>query len=168
VVSFEPLPESAARNWARARGRWRVEQVALGAEAGERTMNVSALQASASTLLTPGSVRAGLGFDDRWSELAVPVQQLDAFRIPGRALLKIDVEGFELEVLRGATQTLADVDALVIEVQNDPHIFLGSPTLLELTDVLAGHGLRLTSLVGAYLDPQTQRVLQFDGLWLRR
>lgn len=168
IVSFEPLPDSASRNWARARGRWRVEEVALGERAGDGVLHVSRAQASASTLLEPGTARAGLGIDDRWYELAVPIRALDEFRVGDPALLKIDVEGFELEVLRGATSTLVDVAAVVIEVQNDPEIFRGSPTLSQLNEHLAGHGLHLDSLVGAYLDPRTQRVLQFDGLWLRR
>lgn len=71
-----------------------------------------------------------VGFSDRYEDnenlvmesqtapITVPMRQLDSIEpAPGRsiALLKIDVEGFELPILQGASQTLTRVQAILYE-----------------------------------------------------
>ncbi len=51
-------------------------------------------------------------------ELRVPIKRLDACLstpLPWPVLLKIDVQGFELEVLKGATGLLPQIDAVYVE-----------------------------------------------------
>jgi hypothetical protein len=51
-------------------------------------------------------------------ELRVPIKRLDACLStppPRPVLLKIDVQGFELEVLQGATDLLPHIDAVYVE-----------------------------------------------------
>lgn len=68
-------------------------------------------------------------------DLRVPTVRLDDLRRPGRAVVKVDVEGAEAQVLRGATQLLTDGAALVIEVSLD-----GGPAA---SDVLRTAGYQL-------------------------
>lgn len=66
--------------------------------------------------------------------LAVPVRTLDevmAGRIP--YMLKIDVEGHELEVLRGAAASLAHTQVALIETRQNER---------EIGAVMSGHGFR--------------------------
>jgi len=69
----------------------------------------------------------------------VPVRTLDSYEIADVCLMKIDVEGNELGVLRGATETLrrSGYPALLVEVWNDEW-FRAERT--ALTEFLAGLG----------------------------
>ena len=59
-----------------------------------------------------------------------------AGRIPAPALLKIDVQGAELEVLEGAKATLASCEVVQLEVALLPYNE-GAPTLLEVLNYMA-------------------------------
>ncbi|HNB59890.1 MAG TPA: FkbM family methyltransferase, partial [Phycisphaerales bacterium] len=67
----------------------------------------------------------------------VPVTTIDRLELPRCHLLKIDVEGMELEVLRGATQTLARLRPLLYLENDRPE---NSPPLIEF---LLNAGYRL-------------------------
>ena len=70
-------------------------------------------------------------------ELTVPVRTLDSFHLPRVDLLKIDVEGYELEVLRGAVETLErSHPAIMIEM----HHWAGAQKEAALFEILAGLG----------------------------
>ncbi|MGB5080906.1 MAG: FkbM family methyltransferase [Burkholderiales bacterium] len=82
---------------------------AAGAAAG--TINVPALDYA-----SPNNV-GGLSLGGQGGEL-VPVETIDALRLPRLKLLKIDVEGMESDVLTGAADTLNRLRP-VLYVEND-------------------------------------------------
>lgn len=55
----------------------------------------------------------------RWGTLRVPATSLDHYAGLNPTLLKLDVEGYELQALRGATEILKRVPRLAIEVHMD-------------------------------------------------
>ncbi|MDQ4143471.1 MAG: FkbM family methyltransferase [Actinomycetota bacterium] len=81
----------------------------------------------------------------------VPVTTIDAYchrrGIDQIDLLKIDTQGFELEVLAGATRVLGEgrVTFVLLEVNFAP-IYEGSPSFHDLSTVLFEHGFVLVSL----------------------
>lgn len=173
VVSFEPIPWLADESRRKAGVRWQVVQVAVSRQAGMATLNVCINQNSASTLQQPGPVREQLGISDEWKQLDVNTEPLD-FHLPvdpGRLLVKIDVEGHEADVFAGASRVLKVAASVVVEVQNDPNIFLGSPSPGDVHEVLSAAGLQWVGLVDSFAVLEMGRgrveVLQFDGLWTR-
>ena len=102
----------------------------------------------------------------------VPVDTLDrifepvAERLRGPVLLKLDVQGYEAHVLRGAPRVLRHVDACVLEVCNDP-LYEGQATFSELHALAESAGLRFvgTSYQGVQPDG---RVSYFDAVFRRR
>lgn len=118
VISFEPLPEPFEDLDRLTGAQVETHNTAVGASSGAASINVSARDDS-SSLLPIGS-RQVEEFPGTEAErtIEVPVTTLDETLVgePARpCLLKIDVQGLELEVLKGATRTLASVDEALIE-----------------------------------------------------
>lgn len=108
-VVFDELAANAERFRARSMARIDVHQMALGSEEGYATLECddAALQENAGT----ARIRTGSGAHeaDNCGRKWVRVRPLDAL-IQGErvSLVKIDVEGGELDVLKGARQALQE------------------------------------------------------------
>lgn len=112
IVSFEPLPGPAAVYRALFAGddRARLVEAAIGSEPGEATIHLSARDDSSSLLpitarqnaLFPGTAEAGTAAI-RVARLADHVSAAD---LAAPALLKLDVQGFELPALAGCEALL--------------------------------------------------------------
>lgn len=99
--------------------------------------------------------------------IEVKVLPLDAI-VPADArirLLKIDVQGFEREVLSGATDTLSRTDYVMIEVNFQPH-YEGEAGFFELDSIMQQHGF----CIGNYSRPRggQREALYADVLYLRK
>jgi FkbM family methyltransferase len=114
VVAVEPQPAclDLLRRWYGQRPNVTLVGAAVGAEAGRAPLWVSAATPTVTTLSRPWieAVQQEESFARvRWGErVEVEVTTLDALiaRWGVPAFCKIDVEGFELEVLRGLSQPL--------------------------------------------------------------
>lgn len=169
ITSFEPMPPVARENRRRANGRWWVEECGLSNHEGRVTIRVCLNQPSASTMQKPGTARRErFGIVDRFQELDVKVSTLDRFAdvAGGRCLVKIDVEGHELEVLAGGRELLRKVACVVVEVNQDPDVFMGAPPPRVVDGLLRDAGLSFAGVLAVQQDPAGQ-VVQFDGAWLR-
>jgi FkbM family methyltransferase len=141
LVSFEPQPECAEQNEARAAGRWQVMGTPLGSRDEELDFFANVGDSEVSSSRQPGPVRRDFGVVDELERRRVRVRLLDELVAEDRrpCFVKVDVEGFELEVLRGAAKTLDRAVAVLVEVQNDPECFEGSPSVLEVVEWLDLH-----------------------------
>jgi hypothetical protein len=106
------------------------------------------------------------------SNVNVPVTTLDralsklATAMEPQILLKLDVQGYEERVLRGAADLLSKVQACLLEVCVDP-LYVGQATFKELVVLLGHHGLEYAgNLYQRY--GQDGRVMWLDALFVRR
>jgi hypothetical protein len=77
-----------------------------------------ATRTDSSSLLALGARQKAIFGMEESGALQVPIKRLDACLsspLPRPVLLKIDVQGFELEVLKGATDLLPEIDAVYVE-----------------------------------------------------
>jgi len=146
VLAFEPAPRMAGAlrksAWANRFRQIRVFEVALSNRAGEADFSVE--------MENSGGSRLGHMPDDprrTFSGHRVKVTTLDdvvgAEGLKAVALIKIDVEGFEAEVLQGATRTLTELrPALYFEIGHEPQ-----EKRRIIGDLLRGSGYDLVGMV---------------------
>jgi hypothetical protein len=85
---------------------------------------------------------------------------------PERALLKIDVQGYEREVLDGAAKTLSSFCAVRTEMSLVP-LYEGQALMPEIVDHLSRRGFDLWFVEPGFTEPDTRRLLQLDGVFFR-
>lgn len=138
VIAFEPRPIQArdlTSMFDAVGAAVRVEAVALSNEPGVMTMRVVASEPGRSTIEAGNTL--GDMHDGKIQHIDVPVTRLDDLHLTDIGLIKIDVEGHELAVLRGATETLAHQrPAIVVEAEERHH----PNSVAEITGLLHGLG----------------------------
>jgi FkbM family methyltransferase len=82
-------------------------------------------------------------------------------------LLKIDVQGHDLEVLKGATRTLSSVDVLIVEVSLIP-LHPEAPSVRAVIDWLDDRGFQLLDIAGLIRRPVDDALWQMDAVFKRR
>jgi FkbM family methyltransferase len=174
IVSFEPLAQAfaALERAAAADPGWEARRLALSDTDGEAEIHVSANSWSSSLLdmderhlaSAPESAYVGTErvttarLDSIWDE----VLGQDA-----RPFLKLDVQGFEMRVLRGATGHLDHLAGVQAELSL-VHLYEGDSLWRDLVDHLEAYDFELAGLEPGFEDPKTGRMLQADGIFLRR
>jgi FkbM family methyltransferase len=153
LVGFEPDAEECARLNAGATGAEELyEPIALAASSGRATLHLTADPQSAS--LYPPNENAARRHPELWRHeprgtTTVSTTTLDAWAQSRPAnpidVLKIDVQGAELDVLRGAEVSLQSVRALELEVEFQA-LYVGQPLFGEVDEFLRGHGFLLWRL----------------------
>jgi FkbM family methyltransferase len=121
--------------------------VALGATEAEMTMRVEVSDGAKSSFL-PRTKLTATGRNGM--ERRIRVQPLDeavrSLQLESPILLKIDVEGFELNVLRGAQDTLRKIDMLVLETSVAQR-FEGAARFADVVGFLEAQGFELCDIV---------------------
>ncbi|NCT83558.1 MAG: FkbM family methyltransferase [Comamonadaceae bacterium] len=173
LLSFEPIPSLAQELAQRAAGdpNWRVRATALGACAQTRPFHV-AQSSPMSSLLAP-SARATsrlAAFNTVQQTLDVDVETLDAaladFPHCRNLYLKLDVQGYERQVLDGATASLPRLAAMQAELSVVP-LYEGQPHYLDLLGHLESLGY-LPSLIPAHNPEHFPLLIDFDCHLVRR
>jgi FkbM family methyltransferase len=65
----------------------------------------------------------------------VEIKKLDDFKLSECNLLNIDVQGYELEVLKGSTETLTNIDYIICEINLVEH-YKNAPMINDLDEYL--------------------------------
>ena len=175
IISFEPVPEVFAKLSEAAAGDelWEVHQLGLGRSDGELEMHV--VPGTMSSMLPPSQFGT-----DRYESLRqvtvqkVPVRRLEDFldevlpagSEPPRILLKMDTQGFDLEVFGG----LGSACDLVVAMQSEVAlltIYDHMPRMPEALSVYEGAGFEVTGMYPVSRERRTARVLEYDCVMVR-
>lgn len=176
IFSFEPVADTYARVWrAAARDRaWEVVQLALGAESATVTINVAGNGGHSSSLLTMLREHERVQPSAAYVRTEVVEQRTLDDVVPAllarddRALLKLDVQGYERQVLEGAEATLARgaIHGLQLEMSFVP-LYDGGWLYDETLAWARERGFELTRIIPGFTDRVSGRMLQADGLFFR-
>jgi FkbM family methyltransferase len=161
----DPLPSNAEAlsSLAKAKkGRMKVWHGAIGATNG--TLEIYDHGDQSSSYLAADRSLTGA------RTLSVPMRSLDSFledhTICRPAILKADVQGAELEVIKGASATLSIVQAVLLEL-SFRRIYHGIPLAAEVIAAMAQHGFRIADICSYSQRSRDGALLQSDMLFVK-
>ncbi|MGH7176677.1 MAG: FkbM family methyltransferase [Tepidisphaeraceae bacterium] len=163
VVCVEPRADAqpALREVARRLPGVHVAQTLLGPSEGSTEFHDHGHQSS--TL--PNS--RGLAFG---KTVTLPMTTLDALiaklKLPWPDLIKLDLQGFELDALRGAGECMKHASALLVEI-GFFQFQKGAPIAGDVVCFLRDHGYRMYDVAALWHRPLDGALAQGDFLFLR-
>jgi FkbM family methyltransferase len=176
IVSFEPVAESfaALQSTSRFDGAWLARNLALGAEERTLLINVTRHPGLCSFLEPAQFIADFVGreaevkareeaamtrldriFDDLVAGLATP-----------RVYLKMDTQGYDIEVLKGAAGCLDRIVALQTEVATK-YQYHGMTGYQEVISYLEERGFQISGIFPVALDERDLTAIEFDCVMVR-
>lgn len=173
IVSYEPLTEAYRTLTGQCAGdaAWEARQLALGAQPGSAEINIAGNSTSSSLLeMLPTHLSAAPHSKYIGTETirvdTVDRQLPDLGTWDGEIWLKVDTQGFEGEVLKGAIASLPKIRCVQLEMSLAP-LYGGSETFDSLLATMKAAGYRLVGLQPGFMDQQSGELLQADGIFRR-
>lgn len=174
IISFEPL--SSARNLLLAvsdkDADWEVATcAAIGDEDGEIDIHIAGNSAS-SSVLDMLDTHSNAAPESRYiGAERVPLRRLDTLaldylRPDSIPFLKIDTQGYEDRVLRGAGELLGRIHGLQLEISLVP-LYDDQVLMDELMGKVKAMGFNLWAIRPVFFDRSTGRLLQIDATFFR-
>jgi FkbM family methyltransferase len=174
IVSFEPLLSAREQLLSASRNDsiWEVApRAAIGNENGEIDLHVAGNSVSSSAL-EMHERHARSAPESRYVGTEhVPLRRLDSMateylRPDSVTMLKIDTQGYEDRVLRGASGMMDRIVGLQVELSLVP-LYEGQLLFENLLEQVKSAGFELWGLWPEFTDPQSGRLLQVDATFFR-
>jgi len=174
IYSFEPI--SAVYDVLLKRSvrypQWEVFKLGLGSKEEELSINVSENLVSSSLLKVGAQSLSAEPTTRTMRQEKIKITTVDAFltnkyKLQTEALLKLDVQGYEMEALKGAMKSLPSFKVVQAELSFVP-VYEGAPLFNEMVTFFEDNGFELYSLAPVFSDSKTGRLLQADGTFVRK
>ena len=172
--SFEPLDEAYQKILKQSSydKNWKVYQLAVGDACGETEINVSENSVS-SSILEMNASHLELAPQSRYTKKqTIEIKTLDSLKDilaldKGNIFLKIDTQGFEKNVLKGAEKVLENIKTIQIELSLVP-LYNGEDLYFEISKYLYDRGYFLVKIIPGIYDKTSRETLQFDGIFHKK
>ncbi|MGO9203703.1 MAG: FkbM family methyltransferase [Limisphaerales bacterium] len=172
VYAFEPLPAAAAqfsRNLA-DRPRVKLIESALASRDGTTIFYPNQYSQSSSALPQAAAHTRSFSQDKQLAPIRVPSITLDTFAsgkvLRAPILIKLDLQGYELEALKGGTELLRKTDFVLAETVFEP-MYEGEPLFVDILGFLSGAGFAFRMPL-AFMRDERGLIVQMDALFFRR
>ena len=173
IISFEPMSEAYGLLCKQMQNdsKWTGKNWALGETKGEQEINIAGNSASSSLFDMLPSHKEVLPHSEYVNSETIQVRALDdeisEFTNEGETiLLKIDTQGFELNVLKGTAKSLANVAALQLEISLSP-LYDGAPLIEDIVAYTRQAGFVPYWFFPGFWNSKTHQQLQVEGLFVR-
>jgi FkbM family methyltransferase len=167
IESFEPIPSLAQNLMAKATadGNWMVHQIALGARPGSLPFNVTKNPVMSSFRRVADNFKKEIIVEDIISVTVSTLDEKFFDKIDLRhTYLKLDTQGFDLEVLKGGTKSITDIPALQTEVSVQPY-YKDMPGYKESIAAFERYGFVIADFFLVAVDKHA--AMEFDCLMIR-
>jgi FkbM family methyltransferase len=169
ILSFEPVKEDfSLLSKAFERDRfWRGFNIALGNENSVKPFNITTESTAMSSFLAPKEK------DWEIQVTKVEIKKLDTMfdalieTVPSpRVFLKMDTQGYDLEVVKGAESCINRILGLLSELSVQP-TYENMPSYLEALKMYEQMGFKLIHLSEADRNPKTSEIIEYDCIMAR-
>jgi FkbM family methyltransferase len=176
IISFEPLSSAHAMlvTAAASDPLWDVaERCAVGASDSWAEINIAGNSYSSSLLpmldlLLEAAPQSAYQGTEPCRVITLDSYIDQTFADPTTLFgLKIDTQGYEVEVLAGLRRNRDRVKVIVCEMSLAP-LYACAPSMSELSHLLAELGYRCVALGPEFEDPRTGELLQANGVFIKR
>jgi FkbM family methyltransferase len=166
IIAFEPQPDQAKIFRGLNIQNADLLDLALGSETSKTQLHIASRKDS-SSLLPLGEEQKEIFSMDEVGTIEVDVKRLDqvltSADLAAPTLMKIDVQGFEYEVLEGATELLPYIDYIYLEL-SVVELYVGQKLYDEVTKLLSVNGFSETNENSLKI----KKDVQFDALFVRK
>lgn len=173
ILSFEPL--SAAFELLKANSKkdpaWEVFNYAIGAAEEKQEINIAGNSYSSSFLnMLPTHLKSAP--ESRYiGKEKIDIKTLDSLfgdlcKTAKNVYLKIDTQGFEHKVLKGANKSLEHIDTVQMEISVVP-LYDGELLFNDMCSFMNNIGYTLIAIENGFSDPASGQLLQVDGIFHR-
>ena len=174
IVSFEPLEKEHKylRSMSEGYQNWQVfDRCAIGNTTGTAKINISQNSFSSSLLPILDAHLIAAPKSTYVTSESVPIYTLtniwrENFLVYRRIGIKIDVQGFEMEVLLGAQEMFDSVFFIQIEMSTIP-LYENQSLYFQIDEFLRKFGFRLWKIIPGFFNPDDGQQLQFDGIYVK-
>jgi len=174
IIAFEPTDESAEQfklNTAPFADRVDLRRTGLSEISGEGVINITTTGAANSVHAQSLEHRRQNPHVREQGKQSIRLETLDhalSEVISGVDVLKIDVEGYELNVLRGAVNTLNRTKFVILEISLARDEDFRDQRVFSVFDFMRNAGFHLYSIIDVYRFDTPQKTLgmaQFDAIF---
>ncbi|MGO8676426.1 MAG: FkbM family methyltransferase [Limisphaerales bacterium] len=171
IYSFEPLPAAAeqfSRNLTDC-PRVKLIRSALGSRDGTVAFHPNEYSQSSSVLPQAAEHTMSFSKDKQLRSIEVPIMRLDTFAagrvLAAPLLIKLDLQGFELEALKGGVELLQRTNYVLAETVFES-MYQGEPLFHELLSFMSSVGFAFRMPLAALRD-ERDLIVQMDALFTR-
>jgi len=175
IISFEPITKCYEYLKDYENENWQIINYALGSEEGKADINVTQ-KSVFSSILKPNQY-AGHRFKNstnvEYTEV-IQVKRLDDvlsdlmpdFRA-SNIFLKLDTQGYDLEVLKGAAESIVYISGIQSEISCKA-IYESMPTHIESLEYFDSLGYKITGIFPLSHDKEDMSLLEFDCVFKKK
>ncbi|MEP2987437.1 MAG: FkbM family methyltransferase [Parasphingorhabdus sp.] len=172
IIAFEPLPscfkkaEKIISNYSGS------QALNIGLGSKNETLEIFENDFSPSSSFLPMADMHidAFPFTDKQTSTSVEVKALDTvaeeLALGDRILVKIDVQGYERDVIAGGKRTLSQAKAILIELSYH-ELYQGQALFDEIFDEMKAMGFRFAGTLAQMPHPKDGRLLDADCLFIK-
>ncbi len=172
IYVFEPIKSNfkAIEQSLDRTENWKLINKAVGSTVGTSVINIAQRVTASSLLelntddLDENTYKTALKLQNT-EEIQITTLDIEASKDTIVEVLKLDVQGFELEVLKGATTVLPRTKIIVLEINNHQG-FKNGPTYYEIDAFLREHNFELYNIYPGFRD--RNKLMDWDSIYVNQ
>jgi FkbM family methyltransferase len=173
IHSFEPIPDVCTDLKLKFShdNKFSAYNTALGNENGVSIMTLNESSAASSLLKLNDEAKAHFSFLKESNDIQIKISKLEDIdfqpKLQKPYLVKIDVQGFELEVIRGGTKILKDAEVILVEV-SFRHLYEKQVLFDDVYQYLVSIGFMYAGNLEQLISPNHHEIVQADAIFVRK